>query len=391
MSEIKAITCPWRKKCGGCTTIGQPYQLTLDTKLKKLNETVRPAAKVDEIVGMEDPYHYRNKVHWCFAMQNNAYNERVHVAGIYAAGTHKVISVSNCLIENEEADAILKDIVQIARKYKMPYFDEDTGLGLLRHVVIRTGHKTGQIMVVLVLSDREMPGKKNFVDLLRKKHPNIETVVINVNDQKTNMVLGERETNAYGRGFIEDELCGKRFRISSRSFYQVNSEMTEKLYGTAIEWANLTGHEKVVDAYCGIGTIGICTADKAKSVIGCELNPDACKDADVNVKRNGLKNVRIVNEDAGRFLSEMADEHEKADVIFLDPPRSGSTEEFLDAAAAVSPGRIIYISCGPESLARDLKYLKKKGYTPRKAKAFDMFPFTDHVETVVLMSRIEGK
>lgn len=387
MSEVRAITCPWRKKCGGCTTIGQPYKLTLENKLKKLNDTVRPLVNVPEIVAMDDPYHYRNKVHWCFAMQNNAYNERVHVAGIYAAGTHKVISVSDCLIENEEADAILKDIVQIARKYKMPYFDEDTGYGLLRHVLIRTAHATGQIMVVLVLADREMPGKKNFVDILRKKHPDIATVVINVNDQKTSMILGERETNACGRGYIEDELCGKCFRISSKSFYQVNSVMTEKLYSTAIEWANLTGHERVVDAYSGIGTIGICAADKALEVMSVELNPDACRDAEVNVRRNGLRNVHVINQDAAFLLGAMAQDHEKADVIFLDPPRSGSTEEFLGAAVAVSPGRIIYISCGPESLARDLKFLRKNGYTPKKSKAFDMFPFTDHVETVVLLTK----
>lgn len=384
MTEIKK--CPYLKKCGACQTIGQNYEDVLEKKRVRLDDMLRPVIRVPEIEGMQDPYHYRNKVHRAFACVYDGKHVR-HEAGIYAEGTHKVVPVEQCLIENEKADEIIRDIVRIARKYKMRIYDEDTGEGLLRHVLVRTAHSTGQVMVVLVLSSPVMPGKKNFVSLIRKKHPEIASIIINVNKEKTSMVLGEKESNAYGRGFIVDTLCGRKFRISSRSFYQVNSLQTEKLYRTAIKWANLTGRETVIDAYCGIGTIGICAADHAKEVVGCELNPEAVKDASENAKLNQLKNIRFVNADAGDFLGSLSAQHKKADVIFLDPPRTGSSEEFLSAAAAASPGRIIYISCGPRSLLRDLKQLEKLGYKARKAKAFDMFPFTEHVETLVLLTK----
>lgn len=386
MPAVRTLTCPYIKACGGCKTIGQPYVETLEKKRKALDHLLRPYARIEEIIGMEDPYHYRNKVHWTYTMQMDRFNRNLHVAGIYAAGSHKVVPIKACLIENEEADAIMRDIFQIARKYKMRFYDEDLQEGLLRHVLIRTAHATGQIMVVLVLSDRDMPGKKNFIQLLRKKHPAIRTVVINVNNKRTSMILGDHETVAYGPGYIEDELCGKRFRISPKSFYQVNSVQTEKLYQAAIEYAGLTGKETVVDAYCGIGTIGICAASKAANVIGCELNADAVEDARRNAQQNNVSNISFVNADAGEFLTDLKEQGEKVDVIFLDPPRSGATEEFLDAAAAIAPRRIIYISCGPETLLRDLKYLKKKGYKAVAAKGCDMFPFTEHTEAVCLLT-----
>ena len=384
MAEIK--TCPYVKKCGACRTIGQDYEKTLEEKRAKLDDLLRPVVRVPEIVGMENPYHYRNKVHWAFQAVYDGRRMR-HEAGIYKEGTHKVVPIRECLIEDEEADAIMRDILLIARKYKMKIYDEDTGEGLLRHVLIRTAHATGQIMVVLVLASPVMPGKNNFVKILRAKHPRIATIVINVNKEKTSMILGERESNAYGKGWIEDELCGKRFRISSKSFYQVNSVQTEKLYRQAIEYAHLNGHETVIDAYCGIGTIGICASHGAERVIGIEQNEDAVRDAEINAKQNNVKNIAFVNADAGEYLTDLAEEHKKTDVIFLDPPRQGATEAFLEAAVRTSPGRIVYISCGPESLLRDLKWLKKHGYKAKEAKAFDLFPFTDHIETVVLLGK----
>ncbi len=389
MSEIEVKQCPYSKKCGGCQTIGQPYEKTLESKKKNLNSILHSVAQVEEVVGMEDPYHYRNKVHWTFAHKKDGFNRSHHVAGIYAEHSHKVIAIKECLIEDQEADAIIRDAMAIARKYKMRIFDEDTGDGLLRHILIRSAHKTGQYMVVLVLASPIMPGKANFVKLLRKNHPGIVSVVINVNNEKTSMVLGEKESSAYGKPFIEDELLGKRFRLSSKSFYQVNSVQTEKLYRQAIEYAHLTGRETVIDAYCGIGTIGICAANRAKKVIGCELNADAVRDAKTNIQRNELTNVKIYNEDSTEFLTRYAASRQKADVIFLDPPRSGSTEEFLEAAAAASPGRIVYISCGPKSLARDLKVLKRLGYKVKEAKGFDLFPFTEHCEVCVLLTKVQ--
>ncbi len=253
-------------------------------------------------------------------------------------------------------------------------------------MLIRTGHVTGQIMVVLVLASPILPSKNNFVKALLKLHPEITTVVINVNNRNTSMVLGDKEHVIYGKGYIEDELCGKRFRISPRSFYQVNPVQTEILYGKALEYAGLTGKETVVDAYCGTGTIGMIASDKAAKVIGVELNADAVRDARNNAKANQIRNIQFYQNDAGKFLVEMAGQGAKVDVVLMDPPRSGSTEEFMNSVAQIGPERIVYVSCNPETLVRDLKYFKKKGYRVAKGVGVDMFPFTEHVETVVLLS-----
>ena len=308
------------------------------------------------------------------------------ISGIYQQGTHFIVPVDECLIEDKRADAIIRDIRDLLKSFKIKTYNEDTGYGLFRHVLVRTGHHSGQVMVVLVLGSPILPSKNNFVKALRKLHPEITTIILNVNNQKTSMILGEKETVLYGKGYIEDELCGHIFRISSKSFYQVNTVQTEKLYTKAIELAGLTGKERVIDAYCGIGTIGLIASDKAKEVISVELNPDAVKDAIVNAKRNGIKNVRFYQNDAGVFMRQMADEGESADVVFMDPPRSGSDEKFLSSVVTLNPKRVVYVSCDPTTLARDLKYLTKHGYSAVTAVPVDMFPATEHVETVVLLS-----
>lgn len=261
---------------------------------------------------------------------------------------------------------------------------------MFRHILIRTGINTGEILVALVLSSPILPGKNNFIKALLKQHPEITTIVINVNDKKTSMVLGSKETVVYGKGYIEDILCGLRFRISASSFYQVNPLQTEKLYSKAIEYAKLTGKETVVDAYCGIGTIGMIAAAKAKSVVGIELNKNAIADAKINSKINNSKNIRFIEADAGEMLVKMADAGDKADVIFMDPPRAGSTEAFMGAVVKMAPKTVVYVSCNPETLARDLKYMTKYGYEVNKACAVDMFPWTSHVETVVLLSQLKA-
>ena len=238
---------------------------------------------------------------------------------------------------------------------------------------------------MLVLSSPILPSKNNFVKALRKLHPEISTVVLNVNDKKTNMVLGERNITLFGKGYIEDVLCGLTFRISPSSFYQVNPVQTEKLYQTAISYAGLNGKERVFDAYCGIGTIGMVAAGKAKEVIGVELNKDAVRDAVTNAKRNQIKNIRFFCDDAGEFMTRMAEAQEKVDVLFMDPPRAGSDETFLSSAVKLAPRRIVYISCNPETLARDVKYLTKHGYAAKECQPIDMFPFTGHVESVIMM------
>lgn len=242
-------------------------------------------------------------------------------------------------------------------------------------------------MVVLVTASPVFPSKNNFVKALREKHPEITTIIQNINGRSTSMVLGEKEHVLFGKGYIEDVLCGHRFRISSKSFYQVNPVQTEKLYNKAMELAALTGSETVLDAYCGIGTIGITASGRAKRVIGVELNKDAVRDAVQNAKRNEIKNIEFYCNDAGRFMSRMDAQGEKLDVVFMDPPRSGSTEEFIHSVAEAGPRKVVYISCGPETLARDLKIFARNGYRAREAWGVDLFPWTGHVETVVLLSR----
>ncbi len=374
--------CPVSKKCGGCKWIDKEYALQLKEKEKWVRELLAPFCMTEPIMGMKNPTHYRNKVHAVFG------EDRKHniISGIYEEGTHKIVPVDSCLIENEKADAIIVSIRELLKSFKIRPYNEDTGYGLLRHVLIRTGHATGQIMVVLVLGSPIMPSKNNFVKALLKLHPEITTIVVNVNNRGTSMVLGDKEQVIYGKGYIEDELCGKTFRISAKSFYQVNPVQTQLLYNKALEFADLKGTETVVDAYCGTGTIGIIASDKAGKVIGVELNADAVKDARENAKRNNVKNIQFYQNDAGKFLVEMAEQNAQVDVVLMDPPRSGSDEAFLSSVVKMKPKKVVYISCNPETLARDLKYLTKKGYKVERAVACDMFPFTSHCETVVLLS-----
>ena len=374
--------CPVADKCGGCSWINKPYVEQLKNKEKQLKELLAPFCKVEGVIPMEHPEHYRNKVHAVFG--ENRYHDAI--SGIYEQKSHRIVPVDSCLIENAKADEIIVSIRGLLKSFHIRPYNEDTGYGLLRHVLIRTGHVTGQIMVVLVLASPILPSKNNFVKALLKLHPEITTVVINVNNRNTSMVLGDKEHVIYGKGYIEDELCGKRFRISPRSFYQVNPVQTEILYGKALEYAGLTGKETVVDAYCGTGTIGMIASDKAAKVIGVELNADAVRDARNNAKANQIRNIQFYQNDAGKFLVEMAGQGAKVDVVLMDPPRSGSTEEFMNSVAQIGPERIVYVSCNPETLVRDLKYFKKKGYRVAKGVGVDMFPFTEHVETVVLLS-----
>ena len=374
--------CPVADKCGGCSWINKPYVEQLKNKEKQLKELLAPFCKVEGVIPMEHPEHYRNKVHAVFG--ENRYHDAI--SGIYEQKSHRIVPVDSCLIENAKADEIIVSLRGLLKSFHIRPYNEDTGYGLLRHVLIRTGHVTGQIMVVLVLASPILPSKNNFVKALLKLHPEITTVVINVNNRNTSMVLGDKEHVIYGKGYIEDELCGKRFRISPKSFYQVNPVQTEILYGKALEYAGLTGKETVVDAYCGTGTIGMIASDKAAKVIGVELNADAVRDARNNAKANQIRNIQFYQNDAGKFLVEMTGQGAKVDVVLMDPPRSGSTEEFMSSVAQIGPERIVYVSCNPETLVRDLKYFKKKGYRVSKGVGVDMFPFTEHVETVVLLS-----
>lgn len=376
--------CPVAKKCGGCKWINKPYTEQLQAKEKMFRELMKPFCKPEPVIAMKNPRNYRNKVHAVFG------EDRKHniISGIYEAKSHKIVPVDRCLIENEKADEIIVSIRGLLKSFKIRPYNEDTGYGLLRHVLIRTGHVTGQIMVVLVLSSPVMPSKNNFVKALLQLHPEITTIVVNVNNRNTSMVLGDKEQVIYGKGYIEDVLCGKTFRISPKSFYQVNPAQTERLYNKALEYADLKGRETVVDAYCGTGTIGIIASDKAGKVIGVELNKDAVRDAEINAKSNGIKNIQFYKNDAGKFLVEMAEQQVKVDVVLMDPPRAGSNEAFLSSIVRMKPEKVVYVSCNPETLVRDLKYLTKHGYQVRKAVGGDMFPFTESLEAVCLLTCI---
>lgn len=376
--------CPVFDKCGGCQLLDMPYEEQLKKKQKDVEGLLKGICKVGPITGMEQPFHYRNKVHAVFGHRKGK-----PVSGVYREGTHEIVPVETCMIEDEKADEIIGTIRNLLTSFKIKTYDEGTGYGLLRHVLVKRGFATNQVMVVLVTTSPVFPSRNNFVRVLREQHPEIITVVQNQNDRITSMVLGDRERVLYGKGYIEDELCGCRFRISSKSFYQVNPVQTEKLYEKALELAGLTGTETVIDAYCGIGTIGIVASRRAKQVIGVELNQDAVRDAAANARLNKAANVQFYCNDAGRFMTGMAEQNAHADVLFMDPPRSGSTEEFIRAAAKLGPKRIVYISCNPETLARDLKVFRQHGYRAGEAWPYDLFPQTGHVETVVLLSKGE--
>ena len=375
------------KNCGGCPMLGMDYAAQLKQKEDAVKKLLGKFGPVNAIRGAENPYHYRNKVISTFT---TGWGGKL-TSGIYAANSHKVLPVESCLLQDEVLDKTMLAVRAAANACHYQPYDEDKGTGLLRHCLLRRGVVTGQVMVVLVTAQPVLPGAKNFVKALlaeaKKQDVTITTVVQNVNPRKTSVVLGDMEKVLYGKGFILDELCGKTYALSPRSFYQINHAQTEVLYGLAVEAAHLTGKEVVLDAYCGIGTIGLIASKHAGKVIGVELNQDAVQDAVQNAKKNGINNAQFFCNDAGRFMSHMAARGESADVVFMDPPRSGSTEEFIDAVALMQPKRVIYISCGPDTLARDLKVFAKHGYRAKEAWPVDLFGWTGHVETVCLLSR----
>lgn len=374
--------CPYHKKCGGCEYSGIPYGEQLQKKEKRVAKLLREFGKVEPIVGMSYPYYYRNKVHAVYAQKKNG----EVICGTYEKDSHRVVDIESCLLENKGSTAIIRDIRGLLRSFKIKPYNEDTGYGLLRHVLVRHAHATGEVMVVLVIASPILPSKNNFVKALRQMHPEITTVVLNINGRNTSMVLGEREKVLYGKGYIVDELMGMRFRISAKSFYQVNPIQTKHLYQGALDMAGLTGKERVLDAYCGTGTIGMIASRDAKEVTGVELNRDAVRDAITNAKTNQVKNICFVCQDATEYICKAAANKEHFDVVLMDPPRAGSTKEFIDSVIALAPERVVYVSCNPQTLARDLKWFRR-GYKVEKMRPYDMFPLTDHCEVVCSLVR----
>ena len=375
--------CAAAGKCGGCQLQNMTYDRQLAFKQAKVVGLFAKYCHVDNIVGMENPYHYRNKVSAAFGTTRSG----MIISGVYQSSTHNIVKVDSCMLEDSDADKIIVTIRELLKDFKLTAYNEHTGRGFLRHVLIRKGFRSGEIMVVLVTATPVFPGKNHFIEKLRAAHPEITTIVQNINSKFTSMVLGDAQKVLFGSGHIEDVLCGKRFRISPKSFYQINPVQTENLYRKAISLAGLTGKETVIDAYCGIGTIGIAASESAEKVIGAELNKDAVRDAVINARLNSIKNISFTAEDAGEFMEELAAEGGHADVVFTDPPRAGCSIKFLKSLVTLSPEKIVYISCDPETQARDVHFLTSNGYKVKACCPFDMFPHTRHIENIVLMIR----
>lgn len=421
--------CPVDARCGGCKNLCVPYTKQLIDKqlrIERLFAPLAPDGTISLIKGMKDPYHYRNKVISPFApgkkLPPRGQNRKTTDAraakggkgkrpqaryeiltGMYAAGSHELVPTDKCLIENETAKKVVLAVRDIMRKHDVAPYREDTGTGFMRHVVVRVGHTSGEVLVTLVTNSDDFPSSKSFCRELIRLCPAVTTVVQNVNERQTNVILGDKERVLYGPGFILDELCGLSFRISSKSFYQVNATQTEVLYRAAMDLAGFDGTQVAIDAYCGTGTIGLVAAKSgAARVIGVDSVESAIRDARTNARHNGVENAEFVAGDATDFMCELAKEgvlgageqEEGAQagglVVLMDPPRAGSTEEFLRAAAALAPKRIVYISCNPETQARDVEFLDSIGYAVVAVQPVDMFPHTDHIECIVALEPVDS-
>ncbi len=379
--------CPLFGKCGGCDYVNETYDYELMMKWLREDKLLGRYGRVEKVLSSPSLTGYRCKVQAVCGRDRDG----KFITGQYRKGSHHLFPIRSCSLEDGMATAVLQTVRQMATRFSISPFDEDRGTGDLRHILIRTGWKTRETMVVLVTAKKDFPHKDDFVSAIHQKNPNVVTVVQVINNEKTSMVIPKdsEEIILWGKGYIVDNLCGLDFRISAKSFYQVNPEMAERLYEIAMNMARLRPTDTVIDAYCGTGTIGLVAASRGvKEVIGIESNPDAVKDAKLNAEANEISNARFIVDDASKWLKSAQKEGQKCDVLFLDPPRAGSSEEFLAAAGRMEPEVIVYISCNPETLARDLRYIVR--FLPYKVlgiQPVDLFPGSESIETVVLLSR----
>jgi 23S rRNA (uracil1939-C5)-methyltransferase len=377
--------CPVCNACGGCDFQAYAYKAQLLFKQAKVKEQFHRIGHLDveplPTLGMEHPYFYRNKIQPLLGA-----DERGNVySGFYKEGSHVIVPIEKCYIEDERATKILVEIRKLMKSMRIPPYFEDDGYGVMRHILIKTSYYYKEIMVVLVTACDSFPGRNNFVHALLEVCPEITTIVQNINSRHTSIVLGGRNRVLFGKGYIQDKLCDVHFRISAKSFYQTNPVMTEILYKTAMDFAELAPTDVVFDAYSGIGTIGLIAAKKVKKVISVEIVEEAVNDAIHNARDNDITNFEAYADDATNFIYKMINAKEKIDVLFMDPPRKGSDERFLKAVKTLLPKKVIYVSCDPSSLARDVAYLSSK-YEIGKIQPVDMFPQTYHVETVCELS-----
>lgn len=379
--------CPVDARCGGCAYRHIRYDKELEIKKQSVTDAMNRIGGIDieceEILSIEAPEYYRNKAQIPVGLDS----EGKIIAGFYSKKSHRIIDCDNCRLQHKDFPLIIKAIKKYIYENPVTIYNEETGEGLLRHIYLRQGVKTGEIMVCLVINGDSIPKKDKLIEKLLESGLLIKSVVLNKNKEKTNVVLSDTCETIYGSDFIEDELCGLRFRISPLSFYQVNPEGTELLYKRARDYAELTGNETLLDLYCGAGTIGMTMASKAKQVIGVEIIPQAIENAKQNAELNNIKNTRFICDDAKGAAKTLYDEGIRPDVVVVDPPRKGCSRDVLETIAKMSPDRVVYVSCDPSTLARDCAVMKELGYEVKRLSAVDMFPRTIHVESVALLTR----
>lgn len=381
--------CEFYSKCGGCSLLHIKYDEQLRMKQQLVYSLFKNNLNKEYFVlptiGMDYPYYYRNKNQVVFKNDKGKLS-----CGLYQEGTHNVINTVNCYIQDKIVEKIITTIKELMKKQRLSAYDEDRKTGLIRHILIKTSNATKEVMVVIVVGNEIFPGRNNFVKALTSRHKEIITVIQNINTKNTNAVLGEKEIILFGKGYITDILLGLKFKISSKSFYQINTIQTAKLYTKALELASLNKNDVLLDAYCGVGTIGLIASKNVAKVIGVELVKDAVNDAIANAKANNINNVRFICDDASKFMLNCARQKQKIDVVIMDPPRKGSDKVFLDALLKLAPSKVIYISCNPHTQVDDLKVLLEK-YAIDKIQPVDMFPNTYHVETITLLCLKEPK
>jgi 23S rRNA (uracil1939-C5)-methyltransferase len=379
----KEPICDHFLECGGCNLMHMDYQMQLDFKKYRTKETLRKLGrietKVHDTVGMLSPYYYRNKAVIPFGEENGKL-----IAGLYKTRTHEILDMKRCYIIPKATTDIVKYLKNVFMELNIEAYKESTGEGIIRHVVIRNSHKFDDISITLVTATPKLPRKEILIKKLVNRYKKIVSIVQNYNPEKNNIILGKKSRVLYGEDFIRDEINGVHFKISHRSFYQVNPVQTEELYKKAIEYAELTQDEVIIDAYCGIGTIGLSAAKYAKTVLGVDVVSSAIRDAMANAAHNGITNSKFIVGKAEEVIKSW--KNYNVDVLFIDPPRKGCDEEFLKVIAEMKIPRIVYISCNVSTLARDLNYLQSQNYVIEETTPFDMFPQTSHIESVTKIS-----
>lgn len=396
---FRTYTCPISRRCGGCEWLAVPYPIQLRRKQEAMEELYSPVCEADgcrlgRIHGMEEPVRFRHKMASPYAPGTKG---RVR-SGFYEVGTHRIVACRDCLVEDHCGRGVLNDLARAAERLRIPAYQEDQGTGVLRNAVVRSGHATKEVLLTIVTNGPQLPHARRLARMLKEAHPELTSIVQNVNDRRTNAILGRSSVTLLGSGVMHDELLGCRFEVGPTSFYQTNPAQTEVLYGLAIEAAGLRGGERMLDAYCGTGTIGICAAHAARKagvegvrILGVEQVGNAVDCARRNAGENGLStSCDFVRADATSYMRCLRERGDaRFDVVMMDPPRSGSTPEFISAACALEPRAVVYVSCNPQTQLRDLEEFRRHGWHASRIELVDMFPHTKHVETVVLMSRVD--